>query len=73
MAMIARFRAAMQPAAETDAMRDARLYYRHGLNQMEDPNGPNLQRPTGTADLYGRGKAMQGAAKDAVRSAASSM
>ena len=72
-AMIARFSAGMQPRPETDAMRDARLYYRHGLDRMEDPNGPNLQRPTGSADLYGRGKAMQGAVKDAARTAAKTM
>lgn len=75
-AMIERFRAAMQsPAQRTElpAFRDARLYYKHGLDRMEDPNGPNLERPGGLAGIYGRGSAMKGAAKDAARNAVSTM
>lgn len=75
-ALIAQMNAAlrqMQAPNESPAMRDARLYYKHGLNAMEDPNGPNLQGPTGLAKLYGQGAAMKGAAKDAVKSAATSM
>lgn len=63
----------MQPPNESNAMRDARLYYKHGLNAMEDPNGPNIEAPTGLSKLYGQGSAIKGAAKDAVKSTAMSM
>lgn len=69
-----RIQAAMQqlnqPTQETDGMRDARLFYKHGLAGMDDPN---MQAPTGLNGLYGQSAALKGAAKDSVKSAVMSM
>jgi len=65
--------ASKQAPEESPVFRDARLYYKHGLNNLEDPNGPNPDAPTGLARLYGQGTALRSAAKNAVSSTVASL